>query len=288
MLSVEILDDKSNPRPPVIDLLIEEPAAWFGRTATGLIVWNREQAWFTIEDSPLRIRGVLGGRSAATRDLLLGALLVVLRSLGVYTIHAAAVSFDDQALVLLGDSGAGKSTTATALVNAGCRYLGDDGILIRQRLDDVELLPFWPSFRLTDQSLTSFEALRPHSVKLDGEEKWRVNILAAFPDRFLSHWLGRKTLLFLGRSATPDSTLLPLTQAEALGLLIAQSNTLGLEYHPNPRLHLDLLADLVSVAHIARLQLGSEWLADPVAAAERLLDKSRSFFGPRELRIEAS
>jgi hypothetical protein len=287
-VEVEVVDDASHPPPTMLDVLATEPGGWLGRTANGLAVANHERAWFTIEGSPPRIRGVLGNGGDSVRDLLLGALLVALRSLGVFTIHAAAVSSGEQALLLVGESGAGKSTTATAMVNAGCRYLGDDGVLIRQRQDDIELLPFWPSFRLTDQSLASFEALRPHSIKLPGDEKWRLDTLAAFPDRYLSHWLGPKIVLFLGRTAGHCSSLQPITQAEAAGLLIAQSHVLSLECHPDPRRHLDLLAQLVSVAHLARLELGTEWLAEPVAAAQRLLDQTRRFPRMRALHVEAS
>jgi hypothetical protein len=286
-IEVELLVDASEAAPAVLETFIEEPVGWLGRTASGLVVGNHEQAWFTIEDSPPRIRGVLG-RSEAARELLFAALIVALRSMGVYLVHAAAVSLDDQALVLIGDSGAGKSTTAIALVSAGCSYIGDDGCLIRHCSGDVELLPLWSSFRLTDQSLASFSALRPHSSKLVSDEKWKLNVLAAFPDRHLPHWLGRKTLLFVGRSAQHSSSLQSLSQAEAVGLLIAQSNALSLGCHPNPRAHLDLLARLVSVAHIARLQLGTEWLTDHAGAASRLLEQARSFSRPGGLRSEAS
>jgi len=39
-------------------------------------------------------------------------------------------------------------------------------------------------------------------------------------------------VLFLGRAAGKSSSLQPLSQAEAVGLLIAQSNALSLECHP--------------------------------------------------------
>ena len=286
-IEVQVTAEGSQLAPAVLETFVEEPIGWLGRTATGLIVGNDEQAWFTIEGSPPKVRGTVG-RSDATRMLLLGALIVALQSMGVYLIHAGAVSLDDQALLLVGDSGSGKSTTALALVSAGCRYIGDDGCLIRQRSGEVELLPLWSSFRLTDHSLASFSALKPHSSRLAGDEKWKLDVLAAFPDRYLAHWLGQKTLLFLGRSGQHSSSLHPLSQAEAVGLLIAQSNALSLDCHPNPRGHLDLLARLVSVAHIARLQLGTEWLTDPVDAGNRLLGLTRSFSAICQTHSEAS
>jgi hypothetical protein len=289
-VDVEILADKNTAPPAVLDLLLEEPFGWLGRTSTGLVVGNREHAWFAIEGSPARVRGVLGKNesSEATGELLLGALIVALRAIGVYAIHAAALARDDQALVLVGNSGAGKSTTATALVSAGCKFIGDDGFLIRKRSGDVELLPLWSFFRLNDDSLASFGGLKPHSSKRAGDHKWKLDVLAAFPERRLSHWLGRKRVLFLERAAGKNSSLQPLSQAEAVGLLIAQSNALSLECHPDPRGHLDTLARLVSVADVARLELGTEWLSEPVAAANKLLAHSNRFSKSVELRGEVS
>ena len=289
-IAVEVLADPSEPAPIVQEVLLEEAVGWLGRTAHGLAVGNREDAWFTIEQSPPRIRGVLGRRagSPATRELLLGALVVALRAMGVHGVHAGAVAYRDQALVLVGDSGAGKSTTATALISVGCHYLSDDGLLIRERAADVELLPLFSSFRLTEQSLRCFDALRPYASKSIVEDKWKLDVCSAFPGQQLPHWLGPKTLLFLERAVGQRSSLRPVSPAEAVGLLIAQSNALSLTCHPDPRSHLDLLARLVSVARIAKLELGGEWLSDPSAAARALLEQVHSLPSARERPSGAS
>lgn len=287
VVEVEILAEGSASAPPVLEIVIEEPGGWLGRTASGLLVWNDEQAWFTVEGSPPKVRGILGSSEAAP-ELLLGALMAALRSLGVYGIHAAAVSFDDQALLLVGDSGAGKSTTATALVSAGCRYIGDDGCLIREHGDGVELLPLLSSFRLTADALASFSELAAHSSKSPRDEKWKVDVAGAFPDRYLSHWHGHKTLLFLERSGQQRSAWHPLSQADALGRLIAQSNALSLQCHPNPRAHLELLARLVKAGHVARLSLGTEWLDEPLTASKRLIRRARSFSSSAGVHPEVS
>ena len=283
VVQLELVADRT--RPAVLELFLEEKAGWLGRTASGLVVGNDDQAWFTIEGS--KVRGVLG-HTDATRELLVGALTIALRFMGVYLIHAGAVSFDDQALLLIGDSGAGKSTTAIALVSAGCSYLGDDGCMIREHSGDVELLALWSSFRLTGSSLARFHGLQKHTSKQVEDDKWKLDVPAAFPGRHLRHWLGRKTILFLGRSGEHRSLLHPLAKADAVGLLIAQSNALSLACHPNVRGHLELLARLASVACTVQLQLGSEWLSDPVAAGNRLLERLRSSTLPNALHGEAS
>lgn len=289
-IEVRLLADPTTAPPAILNLLLEEPFGWLGRTSQGLVVGNSQCAWFAIEGSPPKVHGVLGesGGTEAARELMLAALVVALRAIGVYAIHAAALADGERAIVLVGDSGAGKSTTAIALVSAGCKFIGDDGFLIRERAGDVELLPLWSYFRLNDDSLASFGTLKPHTSKRADDNKWKLDVLAAFPERHLSHWLGPKTVLFLGRAAGERSCLRPLSQAEAMGLLIAQSHALSLECHPDPRRHLDLLARLVSVAQVARLDLGTEWLSEPGAAANRLLARDLRVFGSIALRGEAS
>lgn len=268
--------------PEVVESIIEEPRASLRRTASGLLLSDREESWLAIEGSPPILRGTIASsaEARATSEFLLTALIIALRSMEIYPLHGAAVCTDTQALVLVGDSGAGKSTTATALVSAGCQYLGDDSFLIREWSRDVELISFWPSFRLTDHAAASFGALESHLSKSAMDEKWKLDASAAFPGRRVPRWRGAKTLLFLGRSPQPSSSLKPLSRAEATGLLVAQSHAFSLECHPTPRQHLRLLASLADRAHVGRLELGMEWLTDPFRAANWLLDEARNFDCP--------
>jgi hypothetical protein len=274
--------------PAVVSMLFAGPRLWIGRTAAGLVLGDGGQSWFSVEGTPPVIRGGIShAGDGAPLELFLRALLIALRRIGVYGLHAAAVCTDASALVLIGDSGAGKSTTTTALVSAGCRYLGDDALLIRERSGDVELLAYSPWFRLTDQVVPSFATLRDHLSKHERDDKWRLDASSAFPDRHVADWHGPKTLLFLEHSSRSRSVLSPVTLAEATGLLISQSGALGLGCHPNPRQHLDLLARLASRAQIARLELGSEWLENPTSAARGLIEQANALSRREHIRGEA-
>ena len=62
---------------------------------------------------------------------LLGPVLAfVLRLRGVVTTHASSVSVDGKAVAFIGPQGAGKSTTAAALLARGCNVLTDDVVPI--------------------------------------------------------------------------------------------------------------------------------------------------------------
>lgn len=59
-----------------------------------------------------------------------GAALLVRQLEGKLSLHGSAVAFGDRALVMLGDSGHGKSTLAAALCAAGGELLSDDAVAI--------------------------------------------------------------------------------------------------------------------------------------------------------------
>jgi hypothetical protein len=282
--TVEVRLTRQRTMPKVLDFVIREPNAWLGRTASGLLIGGVGEAWFSIEGAPPII--CCGGLRAkldpsdGERIRLLDALVAALRTIGVHTLHAGVVCTDEAALILLGDSGSGKSTTATALVSDGCHYLGDDEVLLRESAGALELLSFWPAFRLTERVLGAFMWLRSHLSKADTDPKWELRTAEAFPGQQLHSWQGPTVLLFLARSAAECSRLAPITLSEATGLLIAQSTALGLDCHPNPREHLQLLARLAHLARCARLELGREWLSDPIGAARRLKEAVRSLSLP--------
>ena len=51
----------------------------------------------------------------------------------LYVIHGAAVAYQGRSLLLLGDSGVGKSTTAVALSRGGMGFMGDDLVAVEDR-----------------------------------------------------------------------------------------------------------------------------------------------------------
>jgi hypothetical protein len=95
-----------------------------------------------------------GGADAANlRTFLYGTVLGVLcHQRGLLPLHAGAVAIGDRAIIVAGDSGAGKSSLTAALVRQGARLLAED--LCPLRLADAaasgkaRVLPGVPRFRL--------------------------------------------------------------------------------------------------------------------------------------------
>ncbi|RLU99472.1 hypothetical protein CTZ27_14885 [Streptomyces griseocarneus] len=74
------------------------------------------------------------------REVVRGRLLAD----GWSILHASAVVCDGQAVLVLGDKGAGKTTTALLLARAGWQLLANDRVFIRREGDRLRVLP-WPS-----------------------------------------------------------------------------------------------------------------------------------------------
>ncbi len=80
-------------------------------------------------------------------------LAAVLRQRGWLVLHANAAVTPHGAVVISGESGAGKSTTLAALLQQGCTMLADDITALRLRSDGcVEALPGVPQLHLSKES----------------------------------------------------------------------------------------------------------------------------------------
>lgn len=110
-------------------------------------VFNRQctQVWatwpesLTLEDTAIYLLGPVLG------------LLLYLR--GVTCLHASAVEIDGAAVAMVGDSGAGKSTTAAAFAHLGYRVLSDDVVTLNEHGNTFIVHPAYPYIRLWPSSV---------------------------------------------------------------------------------------------------------------------------------------
>jgi hypothetical protein len=83
------------------------------------------------------------------RFALLGPVMAaVLQLRGTPLLHGSAVAVGDEAIALVGRKRAGKSTTAAALVAAGCDMLNDDVLPLAHGRSPVMLTPGFPALKL--------------------------------------------------------------------------------------------------------------------------------------------
>ena len=78
------------------------------------------------------------------------AMGVILHQRNIFTLHASAAEIDSEAVVFLGDKGAGKSTMVTSLSRRGHNVITDDvlGVLPVAEEDSVHVLPGYAQVKL--------------------------------------------------------------------------------------------------------------------------------------------
>ncbi len=148
---------------------------------------------------------------------LLGSVLALaLEQLGLFTIHASAVSVGGNGVVMMGDKGAGKSTTATAMIRAGHPLIADDIVAVDEGL---RLRPGFPQVKLSPAAAAAFDA--PDAVHRptvpEVPEKCRVLL----PERFARGATPLKRIYRLERApAGTEPAVIPVSPIEALPLAL--------------------------------------------------------------------
>ncbi len=111
---------------------------------------------FLMDSAASRIWGV-PGPGLSHDDLcvyLTGPVMgFVLRQRGFTTLHASSILFHGRAIALVGDAGAGKSTTAAALALRGWPVLCEDVCALQEAAGEFQVLPAYPRVCLWPDSV---------------------------------------------------------------------------------------------------------------------------------------
>jgi hypothetical protein len=195
-------------------------------------------------------------------DLLAIALSPHLRRRGMFLIHAfaAAPSVTRGAVLIVGDIGAGKTTTGMALLNAGWRLLSNDSPILNHSAEALSypgLLAAYPDTYTRFPATAHLSALRPAG---DGRKKISVAAESIWP----GVWLDRApvaAIVFPQIEPRAGHALEPLRPPDALRLLLPHA----IEQWDKAMIpaHLALLSQLVQTAPAYRLRLAPEVLAIP-------------------------
>lgn len=208
---------------------------------------------------------------AAAHRIFPVALGELLRQRGVYYLHAGAIAHptQDLALLLLGDSGAGKSTFTYRALAAGWRYIADDGVLLSRATGRFRASAFYSQFCL-DPKL-----LRPEhrDATFEVEPTKTGRRVALTPNVLPITESGQIFASFiLERRPMPPSACTSTTRGEVMRELLRQNGLVPLHSGLAPR-HLAALASLTRETSPGILSLAHDLLESDDVLQE-LLDQA--------------
>jgi hypothetical protein len=154
---------------------------------------------------------------------LLGPVMgFVLRQRGSTALHASSISMHGRAIAIVGEAGAGKSTTAAALALRGWPVLCEDVCALAQTAGHYEVLPAYPRVCLWPDSVDFLYASRDALPLI--VQGWEKRFLALDGNRavFASSGLPLAAVFLLAARSDDSSAprIEPVSQREALLQLV--------------------------------------------------------------------
>lgn len=170
-------------------------------------------------------RDVFEAPHSTWSDLLSAPLAAAWRHHGFYPLHAASVSFDTAAAVIIGPSGAGKTTTALALVEGGGAWRADDKLLLHDAGDAVSAMSLYANTNLAPATIAAHPSLRfalerPPINDTNDKRPCALDEIGRRVD--LSPFVPT-ALFFVQQTSCVESRLHRLSETDALLMLSAQS-----------------------------------------------------------------
>jgi hypothetical protein len=214
-------------------------------------------------------------RGCCQRFWALG-LMFLLRSRGLYGLHAAAVvSPADAGVLLVGPSGCGKSTLTIGLVRRGWRYLSDDAVLLREGRDGIDAFALRKPFSVDADAANGYAdlPLSPVAPGMPAARKRRLDMQSAYPERH-ANMCSPSTIVFPRIVPEARSTLRCLPRGKAFAQLAEHSGISFLD-RPTAGAHLALLSQVLRRAAAYELCAGRDLGHSGEALADLLGGRSQ-------------
>jgi hypothetical protein len=264
-------------RPTGVEGVVRYGSLQVGRDAHSFVAWG-DGTLQTVDPGRGRAEvsvALATHHEVLTREVLaqvILSLMLLARPHGLLPLHAAAVAHARGGVLLAAPSDAGKSTAAYQLVRQGWSFVSDDALLLRATGAEVMALVLRRPFGLDADARERFPELALHWRSQFAEAtKGSVRVDALRPSQAAHSCTARLVLLpELTRAA--ESRLAPVSRADALWALLAQSALVGLDAAWAAE-HVDVLRRLLEQAPAYRLLAGRDVLEAP-ARFSRLLEEA--------------
>ena len=204
------------------------------------------EAWLTAE---ILVNGQI-------EDVTLVSLQPLLRHFGCFLIHASGASFNGQAVLFVGGSGSGKTTTCLNLVLHGWQMLANDVVLVKQQSDGVYAYPVPDNLTIRPKTRTLLPQLNSFIKNSVGE--------ISFPAQKLvqGNWSkpARITAVCFPQVADQSETT-SSPQMQAIALAIMMQESIDRWDADAMQSHTDILEAICRQADRHTLTLGSDLAA---------------------------
>lgn len=150
----------------------------------------------------------------------------ILSNAGNFVLHSAAIDVGGSAILLMGDSGRGKSTLAASFHQQGFQLLGDDAIVINRDAMIFSATPVYPSLRLLPDSLKAIFPDNAVSYRTSQYSQKR-DVELAFSASLDNKAVPISAGILLSSEAGPNTALQILGKADACIELVKNSFALN-------------------------------------------------------------
>lgn len=163
------------------------PTGHYGFNKGELYLYVPDAAIFCVrEGKEITISPLPGANEKLIRLYLLGTCMgALLMQRKILPLHGSAIAIDGKAYAFVGDSGAGKSTTAAIFLERGYPLLSDDVVAVYSSLNDRDvplIQPSYPQQKLWQESMDLLGRDSSSSLILY-DQKYAVPVHAQFCDR---------------------------------------------------------------------------------------------------------
>jgi hypothetical protein len=199
---------------------------------------------------------------------LLSPLLFVMHRLGYFELHAAACVREDSGYLLLGPSGAGKTTALLSLIDSGWSYLSDDAMVVSMEPQGkIVARPLRRSFSLKPDHLDRHPQLGVFAKEtVSGTNKRRFDPRQIWPEQYSPSMLPR---FIISCQITNEDTsrIVPISRAESLAKLVGSTPWLMFD-QATASAHLEMFRSLAASCAGYELSAGRDLLRNRGRLAE--------------------